>query len=239
MVKPENLAAAQSKFGETGVQITPEGHKYLGGAIVTAEFDASFTSKKVSEWTSMITKLSEVALSQPQAAFTGFVYSIQHKWTFHQRVIQMQPEAYVPLEKSIMDRLIPPLVGGEVCQDIRSIMSFSARFGGLGIATEVCADEFSESVANTAPHTSAICNQLTPYPNAFNTEARSLDEKSKNGKQRRQQQPHLSLMNNLNKDLQTVNSYCAEKGASSWLTTLSVNDEFKHDKGSFRDALRL
>ena len=50
LVKPEKFDKATDVFGDTGVEISCEGKRYLGGALGTDEYGEKFLAAKVEEW---------------------------------------------------------------------------------------------------------------------------------------------------------------------------------------------
>ena len=68
IVKPEVLTNAKSMFDGTNVQITSNGHRYLGSPIGSSAFIGGFIQGKIQEWVSQLNKLTTIARSQPYAA---------------------------------------------------------------------------------------------------------------------------------------------------------------------------
>ena len=94
----------------------------------------SFQQTKVNYWIDHIEKLVLIAKSQPQVAYSALIHGLQGKWTYALRSSQFTSETLEPLEASIRNTLIWALT---VCSssrgDIRHLMAFSARLGGLAI----------------------------------------------------------------------------------------------------------
>ena len=135
IVKEEHLPAAEITFRESGVAITKEGRRYLGGAIGTRMFVETYAREKVSEWTQEVERLSSIATSQPHAAYTVFTHGLVNKWTFLSRTIPDAEELFKPLEEMIRTRLIPSLTGQNSCNDdMRDLLALPTRLGGLGIS---------------------------------------------------------------------------------------------------------
>ena len=63
------------------------GERHLGAVIGCAEYKAEYCSKLVKRWVDEITILSEIALTQPQAAYCCFVAGYQHKFSYYLRTI--------------------------------------------------------------------------------------------------------------------------------------------------------
>ena len=69
------------EFQNTNLNITTEGHKYLGGVIGSNRY------KCVNDWVKQIMVLSEIAKLEPQAAYTSFTAGFINKFTYHIRLI--------------------------------------------------------------------------------------------------------------------------------------------------------
>ena len=73
VVKEERLEEARVLFTETKINITTEGRIYLGGFIGNKNSRAEYGKKLVGKWIKKIEKLSLVARSEPQSAYSAFV----------------------------------------------------------------------------------------------------------------------------------------------------------------------
>ena len=63
VVKPEHLPAAEEHFQGSGVNITIQGHRYLGAPLGSKSFVEDFIRDKISCWGSEIRRLSEIPTS--------------------------------------------------------------------------------------------------------------------------------------------------------------------------------
>ena len=64
-----------------------QGKRHLGAAIGTHQFKNEYIDDKVSTWISNIKALSEIAKTQPHAAYAAFIHGEQHKYTYFLRTI--------------------------------------------------------------------------------------------------------------------------------------------------------
>ena len=87
VVKPEMIAVAREIFAGSDVKVTSEWHKYLGGYLGTVEGKENYARAIVEYWISQIVKLSEIARSEPDSAYTDFATGMQHKFTYHIRAL--------------------------------------------------------------------------------------------------------------------------------------------------------
>ena len=79
IVKPQHLRKARAVFRGTGVVITDAGKRHLCSALGTDQFLNSYVQNKVSTWVGGMEKLSEVAIIQPQVAYTAFTHVFLHR----------------------------------------------------------------------------------------------------------------------------------------------------------------
>ena len=72
VVKPEKQEEARKVFAGTKINITVEGRRYLGGTIGSEEFKKEYAEQKILELINQLEKLSEIAMYEPQAAYSAF-----------------------------------------------------------------------------------------------------------------------------------------------------------------------
>ena len=86
ITKDQYLHNAANIFADSGVNITSHGRPYLGAPLGPPEFVEEYLCSKVEEWTSSITVLSEIAVSQPHAAYSALTHGLSSKWSYLSRV---------------------------------------------------------------------------------------------------------------------------------------------------------
>ncbi len=103
VVKESKLeeATATFAFAGSGVNITCSGRPYLGAATGSDLFVKEYVEAKVASWVALTRQLSEIAKSQPQAAFLAFTHGLQSKWTYVSRVIPNISYLLEPLDTAI------------------------------------------------------------------------------------------------------------------------------------------
>ena len=77
---------AEALFQGLGVHVVT-GHRYLGGFIGDLNQRNVFVQKKVNNWVNHVRVFGDIALSQPQLAYTAVTRSLQFEWTFLLRVL--------------------------------------------------------------------------------------------------------------------------------------------------------
>ncbi len=80
ITKPEHLERAKKMF--PGINITDEGHKYLGSYIGNEEGMSKFMDERLKEWISDIDDLAKIAKTEPQLVHAAYVYGTSKKWAF-------------------------------------------------------------------------------------------------------------------------------------------------------------
>jgi hypothetical protein len=237
------LHEAKSLFEQSGLQITCEGQRHLGAAIGSDDFRTKYVSEKVSKWVEDITELSKIAAEDPQAALSAYTKGICHRWTFIQRTIPEIKELFIPLEDCIRNTLIPAIIGRNVSNRERNIISLPVRFGGLGIANPIenAEREYQASMAVTESLAELIYNQEQDLINYNHEKQTEIIGNLKTAKDKH-------LLNMFNGILQTLEGspmkraleLNREKGAGSWLTALPLKSfGYSLNKQEFRDAVCL
>ena len=125
------------------------GSHHLGGFVGDETLRDEYVSSKVRDWVYGVERLAMVATkNQPHAAFTGFTKSLQHEWTFIQRVISGIGHLFQDLESKIRTKLLPALLDETAINDtILDLIALPVRFSGMGVPdpTTTSAQNFEQS----------------------------------------------------------------------------------------------
>ena len=115
LAKSQHTEAAKEIFKDTGITVSTEGERYLGGAMGTACFLLQYVERKVDGWVKEIEKLSKFAATQPHAAYAAFTHGLSSRWNYLLRVTDWETLAssdlLQPLETAIQLHFIPALTG--------------------------------------------------------------------------------------------------------------------------------
>ena len=134
IVKGESLAQAKDIFGQSRVQITVEGQRHLGATLGTLSFTEAFVTGKVSEWVCELKQLTEIASTQPQAAYAALTHGLMSRWMYVARTIPNISDLLMPLEEVIRHQFLPALTGRRgITDEERDLFALPCRLGGLGI----------------------------------------------------------------------------------------------------------
>ena len=241
--KSPPASAAISSFGNTQVNITTEGKPHLGAALGTQTYIDQYVAHKVQLWSSELKRLSSIATSQPHAAYAAFTHGMASKWCYIARTIPNISHLLQPLEDIITSNLIPALTGKAPPNDLEcNLFALPSRLGGIGLVnpTKLSESEYPASKLVTKPLCDLIFEQNPMY--SFETAEEQHAAKAEIRKTKRQQSSHEAshLKSILPDSLQHAVELAQEKGASSWLTALPVEEfGFALHKGAFHDALAL
>ena len=223
-----------------GLNITTDGHRYLGSFIGTAEATTSFVEDEILKWEKDINDLAKIAESEPQLAYSAYIYGMSYRWQFVCRTTPGITEAMKSLEEIIKRKLIPAIMGRcEISEEMRMILLMPARIGGMGFLnpSEEAALEYSNSKLITSQLTGAIYHQSSSLTidekaqeDAFKDLRKRKDERWKEHKEH--------VMSSISEDMKRMVLLSAEKGASSWLTSLPLKSYgFRLNKQQFHDAV--
>ena len=242
VVKEEMLDKANNLFEETGVQITTEGRKYLGGYIGTAEGTTKYVEGLVDDWIKQLKKLATIAKSEPQAAYAAFTAGFRHKITYFIRTIQNIKEQMKPLDEVIDSIFIPAITEGHCCSRLdRKLLSLPVKSGGMGIPifADLCDREYANSRLASQQLTSNIVQQIQEYniDSNLGRETRSNIKKKRLDYEKKQLE---EIRKQMNKEQLRANDLAQLKGGSSWLNALPLEDEgYTLNKREFYDAVSL
>ena len=81
--------------------------------------------------------LADIAKDEPQLAYSAYTKALCMRWCFLQRTIPDTSSFFVPLELVIREILIPAIIGRNVSDIERKLISLPVRMGGLGIQNPV------------------------------------------------------------------------------------------------------
>ena len=144
------------------------------------------------------------------------------------------------LEKAVQSHFIPALTGqAPPGEHTRELLALRARLGGLGLTNPAASvkDQRAASQQISAPLVDRIINQ---YHQLDDCHFVQQSIKRRIQKYMKQKEDAKNLQCNLPNPLQRSIELSQEKGASTWLTALLINEHgFALHKAAFRDSLSL
>ena len=145
-----------------------------------------------------------------------------------------------PLERAITDALTPAITDRAITEAERELLALPVRMGGLGLIDPARASptEYEASVSVIGPLVRQIVEQVHQSPDA--SKIRTLQRNARKEKDEcmaeRLEQVKTSLPTRAMRSVELA----TEKGASNWLTVISIKDlNFNLNKREFRDAIKL
>ena len=103
--------------------------------------------EKVETWIREITLLSDIAVTQPQAAYSCFTAGYQHKMTYLIRNFLGCKEKLARVDEVIRHKLSPALTGGHIINyQERQLLALPPQLGGLGKSVT---DHLQEQITGT------------------------------------------------------------------------------------------
>ena len=191
----------------------------------------------------MGTGAQPIAANNPHSAYAAFTHGLSSRWIFLVRAIPNISHLMQPLEDIIRSKLIPNLTGRSAPSDTeRELFSMPARLGGMGLInpSTLSQSEFHSSSLISQPLVSNILSHNYDYNEETLTEQQKSIKEVEKMKLNRHNTAATRLRAMLPSNLQLAMDLCQEKGASSWLTVLPIEEYgFTLHKTAFRDALAL
>ena len=239
-VKTEHLNSAEEMFQGTGINITDHGRKHLGAVIGSIMYKEEYVREIVEEWKTSIKKLTNIAKTQPQAAYSCYVKGFMHKFTYFMRTIPDISRLLRPLDVAI-DAFIKVLFNDYDFSSLeRRLWSLPVRMGGMGILipSEISDKQYANSRIINETLTSKVFNQQTIYED-INIHVKKAKEKVKMTKNKTYERllEEITLEIGSGPKAKALEA-AQEKGASNWLNALPLKSQgYALDKQSFRDAI--
>ena len=242
IVKSEHYDHASEVFRDSGVIVTRNGQRHLGAVIGTEEFKQEYVKEKVREWVKEMKALSDIAKTEPHAAYSAYTHGIQHRWNFLMRTVPGISPLLRPLESAIRQDFIPALVKSHaLSEEERTVLALPPRLGGMGISNpeELAEVENQNSISLTSSLTEKIVAQDT---DGEIDQSAILENKRRVSKERQQRQKDKldNVQQHLTAEMRRKIHTAQETGASNWLTSLPLRAKgFSLNKQEFVDAVAL
>lgn len=242
IVKQAHEQKAQTIFKDTEIQITVTGQRHLGAVIGSDNYRQEYVEELVKDWVSQLEILSEVANTEPQAAYSAFLSGFRHKVTYFMRTIPDIGAYLQPLEDAMRTIFIPAIMDGHICSDNeRLLFSLPPKLGGLGLT--IFSDISDIEYANSKLLTAGLTDLIVVQNQTYDIDENELREIKKNIALSRTAHNNIQLekarsqMEDIKLRLNDANQ---ETGSSNWLTSLPLSDEhYNLNKQQFWDAVRL
>ena len=243
LIVPQELyQEAVELFAGTGVKITWKGHEYLGGFIGSQEGKEEYSVKLVENWMDQLNVLSDIAMTEPQAAYSAFIKGFRHKLNYHLRVMKGMENQLQAFDDLIKNKFIPAITGGRVISnDERLLLSLPVRLGGMAIPI------FSSNASSDYEDSRKLSKQLTDnvkqQVDGYIIDENKLSE-TRNQITIDREKRHSVVLEDLKLRMSPLQKRALElsqmKGASSWLSAMPLESEgFTLSKSEFVDAISI
>ena len=108
--------------------------------------------------------LTNIAKSQPQAAFSAYIHGEQHKYTYFLRILSGIAEILKPLDDIITNEFVPALFGSNLSLNERDTIAANQR-RRTWTTSEIAENSYNASRKITAPLTEKVVTQSNDLPN--------------------------------------------------------------------------
>ena len=243
IVKNADRMEEASKIFGTTVKITKDGKRHLGAVIGSPQYKDEYCEKMVDGWMNELENLTEVAKSQPQAAYIALTKAYKSKFTYFMRTINGFEKYVNPIDSLLNEKFLPTIFDSDSPfeKPLSDLFTLSPKLGGLGIPSleRDSPRQFEASKLVTENHVNSIIEQSprmkTPERSWQTVKSQLQQKKNENAK---------SMIKEIDdalpsKTLRQVNQ-ARDKGASLWLNAIPYEQHgFNLNKQEFRDSIRL
>ncbi len=133
VTKEEHFDRAKELFQGTNVNVTCHGRPYLGSPLGTEDYMRVFVQEKVNGWIEDLQMLTDIAKSQPHAAYAAFTHGYRHKFSYLSRTTPNIVSILAPLEEFLSSTFIQALTGrAPPDATVRDPFALPTRLGGVG-----------------------------------------------------------------------------------------------------------
>ena len=237
---PNKLEEAAKIFQNSPIKITAEGKRHLGAALGTNDFKMSYIEEKVGDWCKKMEKLTEIAKSQPHAAYAAYIHGEQHKYTYFLRTLNNISEVLEPLDKIIANDFIPSLFGTSISPNERELLALPIKDGGMGLRIwkNEADDSFTTSKHVTKPLQSQILKQMVKLP--AHEDVASAKTRAMTAMINKRNNNTTATIEKQTSRMKRNMDQLSGPGASSWLSAVPLKEQgFVLNKSEFQDAISL
>ena len=241
VVDSASRSSAEQLFGPLGVKIVCD-HRFLGGFLGGSAARSSFVLGKVHQWVLDIKNLSRVAISQPQAAYSVLVKSLQREWIYLRRVVPDCCSLFAELKEALLSSFLPAMFGCEISSLDQRLFSLSVRLGGLGLdlPTVSANSLYAASRHATEAIVSAIIS-ATPFEPSVHDDLVFVAQRHY---RKQLDTNHEALFSEICLELDPLHRRAIERARtndlSAWLSVMPIEkDNYDLTGQEFRDALAV
>ena len=242
IVHDEAAPHAKQYFKNYGFKIS-HGKRFLGGYIGSSEEREKYITDKILGWETAISDISKVAHTFPQSAYTALSKSLQHEWSYLQRVTPQVSDTFQRLDQRLRNTFLPSLFGRQIPAThghVEALTTLPVTAGGLSIPNP--STESKTNHANSQLLSSHIITSLrgsSPFKLATHMETRkSVQARLKEEKEKRNAIDFRVITSELSPTEQRLLE--RSKRSGHWLSVFpSATIDTIVSAAEFRDGLHL
>ena len=189
-------------------------------------YKEDYMNEKIDQWIKEVKLLSEIAKIEPQCALSRFMSRYKHKLNYYMRTVPDISNLIQHIDDIITKEFIPAITGGVKCsENVRKLLSFPPKLGGLGIPIFSETSDFEYS--NSKMVTKQPCEKMTQQEKQYDRDNEIKEIKNKITRTRlaRYHQILVDVRAHMNENQQRLNGINQEPGASGWILLLPLEDE--------------
>ena len=239
IIKDEKLLQkAKDIFAGTEVQFTTEGKRHLGACVGSQKFKHQYCTDLVAKWCKEVEHLAEIAKFHPHSAYSGYVHSYQHKYTYYFRTIPGFEEYVKPLDDILTYVFLPTLFGGPISTVERELVALPTRFGGLNV--HIPSIKAPRDFAASQTITEKLVNVIKAQGDCVPDDSNQLISLIKQSNEDFYNKQVECIKRRVSPAVKRAIEVSNEKGSSSWLIALPIEAQgFVLNKTEFTDGLNL
>ena len=196
----------------------------------------------IDEWIQGVSRLSSFAETQPHASYAAFAHGYLSKWNYFFHTTPNISNRLSPLESAVRSHFLPKLVLYPVGDVEQELFGLPVHFGGLGISNPTWTSDEQYAFSRELLHglidliyhqNPALSEDVVHHQHEIFRHLSSVKERSLSNQLQ-------STLSSCPPPLRWAVECCTEKGSSSWLTALPLEQYgFALHKGEFIDAICL
>ena len=226
IVKNDLYDIANTTFKSTKINVTSNGKRHLGAVIGSRSYKEDYMNEKIDQWIKEVKLLSEIAKIEPQCALSCFISGYKHKLNCYMRTVPNISNLLRHIDDVITKEFIPAITRGVKCSEIeRKLLSLPPKLGGLGIP--IFSETFDFEYSNSKMVTKQLCEKIIQQERQYDRDNKIKEVKNKITRTRltRYHQIAVDVRAHMNENQQRLNDVSQELEASSWISSLPLEDE--------------
>ena len=145
----------------------------------------SYIKELFSKWCEELTKLSEIAKTQPQAR-------CRHKFSYFMRTINYISHFMYPVKRIIKEKLIPALFDGfPISEEFRKLLALPCKSGGTGIIAPT--ENANKECNNSMELAGQLINSIKQQENRYTASEENIKSFRSSIKKKRKYK-HLNIL---------------------------------------------